>query len=377
MSDYEVKADAIADVAFGGDGPDHGAEIATLRGEVAALSKRLVERGRPLLSEVKAAKAEGGFAERYLRKGLEPLVEVKRLSGSAGSEGGVAVPVEIDSAIEVALRAASPLRQIATVVRVGSANYRKLVAKGGFASGWVSQTGARPETATPDFVEVTPPVGELYANPAASQAMLDDAMFDVEGWLASEVAAEFARAEGIAFVNGTGINQPKGFLTGQTSADGDAARPWGTVQHVASGLAGNFAPGTGPDKLIDAVHALKPGYRQGACWVMNSNTLARLRKFKDGDGVFVWRPGIGEGVPATLLGYPVVEADAMPDVGPDSLSIAFGNFAAAYVIADRAETAVLRDPYSNKPFVHFYATRRVGGALVNSEAVKLIKFSVV
>jgi len=200
-------------------------------------------------------------------------------------------------------------------------------------------------------------------------------MFDVEAWLAGEIAADFARAEGVAFVTGTGVSQPRGFLTYPVAATADAGRPWGTLQFVASGAAGAFV-GTNPaDRLIDLVHALRTPYRQGAVFVMNSNTLSVIRKFKDTTGAFIWRPGLSEGEPATLLGYPVVEAEAMPDIGASSLSVAFGNFQAGYVIAERGETAVLRDPYSNKPFVHFYATRRVGGALVNSEAVKLMRFS--
>jgi phage major capsid protein, HK97 family len=300
---------------------------------------------------------------------------VKRFTISTGSEGGLAVPLEIDQQIEMQLRSLSPIRQIATVVKVGSANYRKLVAVGGFASGWVSETAARPETATPTFVEVAPPMGELYANPAATQPMLDDAMFDVESWLASEVAAEFARAEGVAFVSGTGTNQPRGFLNYPTSTAPDATRPWGTIQHVPSGAAGGFPASNPADRLIDLVHALRTPYRQGAVWVMNSNTLSVIRKFKDSTGAFIWQPGLSEDKPATLLGYPVYEVDAMPDIAANSLSIAFGQFSAAYLIAERGETAVLRDPYSNKPFVHFYATRRVGGALMNSEAVKLMRFA--
>jgi HK97 family phage major capsid protein len=261
------------------------------------------------------------------------------------------------------------------VVKVGSANYRKLVAAGGVASGWVGEAAGRPETATPVFSEVLAPMGELYANPAATQAMLDDALFDVEAWLAREIAIEFARAEGVAFVSGTGTAQPKGFLTYPVATTGDATRPFGTLQYVPSGAAGAFV-GTNPqDRLVDMVHALRAPYRQGAVWVMNSNTISAVRKFKDTTGDFIWKPGLLEGQASTLLGYPVIEVDAMPDIGANSLSIGFGQFRSAYVVAERGETAVLRDPYSNKPFVHFYATRRVGGALMNSEALKLMRFS--
>ena len=176
-------------------------------------------------------------------------------------------------------------------------------------------------------------------------------------------------------MTGNGTNRPKGFTTYATTSEADGVRAFGTLQYVAAGAAGGFAAANPQDRLIDLIHALKPAYRQGAVFVMASDTLARVRKMKTSDGSFIWQPGLAAGVPATLLGYPVVEAEDMPTVAADSLSIAFGNFRAGYTIADRGETGILRDPYSNKPFVHFYATRRVGGAVVNSEAIKLMKFS--
>ncbi|MGQ5702743.1 phage major capsid protein [Sandaracinobacteroides sp. A072] len=388
MTYYETKADAVvtaADAAVSGDvaadmvqgDADIRQALDALRLEVkrdvAQLSRRML--APPPLGRAAGSVGRSAFADSYLRKGIEADFEAKRLSVGVAGEGGLAVPTEIDARIEATLKQISPLRAIADVVKVGSASYRKLVALGGVASGWVSEVAERPETATPGFAEIVPPMGEIYANPAATQAMLDDAMFDVEAWLAGEIATEFARAEGVAFVNGTGVNQPKGFLTYPVSTAGDATRPLGTVQYVPSGASGAFAASSPADSLIDLVHALRTPYRQGAAWVMNSSTLSVIRKFKDGDGAFIWRPGLSEGEPATLLGYPVIESDAMPDIAANALSIAFGQFRSAYVIAERGETAVLRDPYSNKPFVHFYATRRVGGALVNSEAVKLMRFS--
>ena len=246
---------------------------------------------------------------------------------------------------------------------------------GGTPSGWVAEVAGRPETDTPNLEEVAPPMGELYANPAASQTMLDDAVFDVESWLANEIATEFAKAEGAAFVNGNGVNRPKGFLAYPTSTQVDGVRPFGTIEYLPSGAAGAFPAASPQDRLIDLIQLLRPPYRQGAVFVMNSATLARIRKFKTSDGAFLWAPGLAAGQPNVLLGYPVIEAEDMPDVGADSLSIAFGNFKAAYLIAERAETSIIRDPYSNKPFVHFYATKRVGGAVMNSEAIKLMKFA--
>jgi HK97 family phage major capsid protein len=311
-----------------------------------------------------------GFVDGYLRRGRE--AEVKSISGTVPADGGYAVPREIDALIASQLKVMSPIRQIAQIVQVGTAGYRKLVTTGGTPSGWVSETAARPETATPQFQEVAPPSGELYANPAASQAMLDDAAFDLEGWIASEIAMEFARAEGAAFVNGSGANQPAGFLTAATSLGGDAVRPFGTLQYLATGDAAGF--GTDPEsRLIDLVHTLKSGHRQGASWVMNSATLAEVRKLKTTDGALLWQPGLVEGQPDRLLGYPVVEAEDMPDVGADTFPIAFGNFKAGYLIAERSSTSILRDPFTNKPFVHFYATKRIGGQVLDSDAIKLLK----
>lgn len=353
--DYEVKADTL-EAAF-----DNVAPVAQIT--------------RPILSGGSIADpARAAFVNGYLRRGSE--VELKSFSGVTPVDGGYAVPREIDDIVDATLKSISPIRAIANVVRVGSAGYRKLVTQNGVASGWASENGGRPETGTPLFNEIVPSFGDLYANPAATQAMLDDAAFDVENWLASEIATEFAKAEGAAFVNGNGTNKPKGFLTYPTATLNDIGRPFGTLQYIASGVAGAFAATAPENRLLDLLHALRAPYRQGAVWVMNSNTLSTIRKFKTADGAFIWAPGLVTGQPDTLLGYPVVEAEDMPDIGANSLSIAFGNFNAGYLIAERAETTILRDPFSNKPYVHFYASKRLGGALCNSEAIKLMKFAV-
>ena len=352
--DYEVKADPLEAVFEGTT-----AEVAVMR---------------PVLSGARMADpAKAAFVDGYLRRGSE--VELKSFSGAVAADGGYAVPKEIDAVIDAALKGISPIRSIANVVRVGSAGYRKLVTQNGVTSGWASETATRPETATPTFNEIVPSFGELYANPAATQAMLDDSAFDVEGWLASEIATEFAKAEGAAFVNGNGTNKPRGFLQAPTATTSDATRPFGTLQYIASGAAGAFVAANPQDRLVELVHAVRAPYRQGASWVMNASTLATIRKFKTSDGAFIWQPGLSAGQPDTLLGYPVVEAEDMPDIAANSLSIAFGNFKAGYLIAERTETNILRDPYSNKPYVHFYATKRLGGAVTNSEAIKVMKFA--
>lgn len=349
--DYEIKADTL-DASF---------DDVVLPPE------------RPMLAATPAEPATRGF-EGFLRRG--ETLQVKSFTGVVPGDGGYAVPREIDAQIDATLKSISPIRRIANVVQVGSAGYRKLVTQNGVSSGWAAETASRPETGTPTFNEIVPPMGDLYANPAASQFMLDDAQFDVEAWLANEIAMEFARAEGAAFVTGSGSNRPKGFVTGPVSTAGDGTRAFGTLQYIASGADGGFSSSAPQDRLVDLIASLRSPYRQGAVWVMNARTLAAVRKMKTADGDFLWQAAMSADRADTLLGYAVVEAEDMPDIAPGSLSIAFGNFRSGYLIAERAETAILRDPYTNKPYVYFYATKRVGGIVSNSEAIKLMKFGV-
>ena len=351
------------------------AKIATLRSDVDEVKARMdkVSRAsaRPVIGGSSGNSSEvKGFVDGYLRRGRE--AEIKSLSGTVPGDGGYAVPKEIDAMIATELAEISPIRSLAQVVQTGTAGYRKLIANGGTASGWVSETASRPETDAPEFVEIAPPTGELYANPAASQAMLDDAGFQLENWLSSEVAMEFARAEGAAFVNGSGNNQPAGFLTAPTSTAEDGVRAFGSLQYIGSGDALGF-DSAADAKLIDLIHTMKSGHRQGASFVMNSATLSEVRKLKTADGAFLWQPGMVDGQPDRLLGYPVVEAEDMPDIGSGTFPIAFGNFRHGYLIAERSATQILRDPFTNKPFVHFYATKRVGGQVLDSAAIKLLK----
>ena len=371
----EVKADALEQSFEAFEEKDDG--VAALRSELDQLKAKIaagVIGQRPALDGVKSDEASS-FIDQYVRRGVTSALQIKAIDSSSGSLGGFAVPQEIDRAIDQTLVSISPIRSIANVVKVGSAGYRKLIASGGTPSGWAAYDAPRPDTSTPTFTEIIPAAGDLYANPAASQQMLDDAMFDVESWLAQEIAIEFARAEGQAFVVGTGVNQPLGFLNSPNSASVDSARPIGTLQYIGTGTAGAF-PSTNPqDTLIDLVQSLRSPYRQGAVFVMSSSTAAEIRKFKTSTGQFLFQPSLAAGQPATLLGYPLIEAADMPDIAANSLSIAFGNFKAGYVIAERNSTTIMRDPYTNKPYVHFYATKRLGGQVVNSEAIKLLKFA--
>ncbi|KHL24545.1 phage capsid protein [Croceibacterium mercuriale] len=373
----ETEQDVLAasfDIVARQDRTDEA--IAQLRTALDEAKARIARIGRAGVSRVALAAGGDrtvevkGFVDGYLRQGRE--TELKGMNSLTGPEGGFAVPAEVDVAIAATVKAISPIRQVAQVVQVGSAGYRKLVSTGGAASGWVSELAPRPGTDTSSFKEINPPSGELYANPAASQTMLDDAAFDLESWLTGEIAVEFARAEGAAFVNGTGVDQPLGILRVPTSTKGDDMRPFGELQYLTSGADDGFD--TGPDlKLVDMVHALRASLRQGACWLMNSRTLADIRKLKTADGAFIWQPGLSDGQPDRLLGYPVIEAEDMPDIDIGEFPIAFGNFQAGYLITERTATSILRDPFTNKPFVHFYATKRVGGQVLDTNAIKLLR----
>lgn len=306
------------------------------------------------------------FLNGFITKGDDAALkqlEAKGLS-TAGGDGGFAVPHVIDSEIEKQLRDMSPLRSICKVKTIETSNYTRLVssAQAGM-SGWVGEDAGRAETATPTLTEIAITPGEIYANAAATQRALDDMQFDAEAWLTEEVAEEFAAQEGKAFIDGDGVNKPKGFLHSSVV---------GSLGKVTTTASGDF---DGPDNLVDLVHALKARYRQGAKFVMNSSTLAAVRKMKDGDGNFIWRPGLIEGQPDMLLGYPVIEAEDMPDMVGGAFPIAFGNFERGYTIVERTGTKVLRDPYTDKPNVLFYATKRVGGAVVNTEAIKLLELA--
>lgn len=349
------------------------AALQALRGEIEEVKSRFRNPARPPLAAASQGQHETkGFVDGYLRAGRE--TELKSLNTINNADGGFVLPTALDQQIAQRLVRLSPIRSIAQVVQTTTSDYRKLIAVGAPQSGWSSQTGARGETAAPKFAEIIPPSGELYANPSATQFMLDDAGFDVEGWLAGQIANEFARAEGAAFVSGNGTNQPLGFLTGTPSTAGDDTRTFGALQYLGSGDA-NTLGAMPDDRLIDMVMALKPGHRQGAVWVMNAATIAQIRKVKDSTGAYIWQASMMDGQPNRLLGYPVIEASDMPDVAAGAYPIAFGNFQNGYLITERFGTRLLRDPYSNKPYVNFYATKRVGGQVLDSDAIKLLKIT--
>lgn len=312
----------------------------------------------------------------YIRTGDQR--EMKAASVGSGPDGGFAVPKVIDSMIESIAVNISPIRSIAQVVQISTQDYHKLVNIRGTSSSWVGETAARPATNTPQFKDVAPPMGEIYANLQATQVMLDDVFFNADQWLAEEAATEFVRAEGAAFISGTGIAQPMGFLTNPVAATADATRAFGTLEYFATGASGAFktlsATVNPADDLFTLVSKLKAQYRKDAVWVMNKATLFQIMGFKDYQGRFVFNPATAPGMQDTLLGYPIVEAEDMPTIAANSYSMAFGNFSRGYLIVDRVGTRVIRDPFSNKPYVGFYITKRVGGSVLNSECIKLLKF---
>jgi HK97 family phage major capsid protein len=283
------------------------------------------------------------------------------------------VPRETETAIDRVLAKVSPIRAIATVRQIGAQSYRKPVTTTGADAGWVGEASTRSETTAPVLSVVEFPTMELYAMPAATQSLLDDAFINVDSWLAEEVQTSFGEQEGAAFISGDGINRPRGLLSYTPVAD--ASWAWNKIGYIASGGAGAFASSNPSDALVDLVYTPRQSYRANGRWVMNRKTEAAIRKLKDGQGNYIWQPGAAAGDPATLLGYPVHEAEDMPDIAANSYSIAFGDFARGYLVVDRVGVRVLRDPYSAKPFVLFYTTKRVGGGVQNFEAIKLMKFA--
>ena len=260
---------------------------------------------------------------------------------------------------------------MASVVTVESTSYDVLIDHSDLGAGWATETAAASETGTPSIDRISIPLHELSALPKVSQRLLDDSAFDVEGWLATRVADRFSRAEASAFITGDGVDKPKGLLS-HPAVDNDSWS-WDSIGYVPTGIDGGIGGG---DAIIDLVYALGAEYRANATFVMNSKTAGVVRKLKDADGRFLWADSLADGEPARLMGYPVLVAEAMPDVASDSLSIAFGDFAAGYTIAERPDLRVLRDPFSAKPHVLFYATKRVGGDVSDFAAIKLLKFGV-
>ncbi len=340
--------------------------------------KTALSPARPVLMSADAGETLHHKAfDAYLRRGDDTAMrglelEAKGLNTQIAADGGYLVDPETASVIRSALTSTASIRAIASVVTVESTSFDVLVDHTDVSTGWATETGTIAESDTPKIDRIPIRLHELSAMPKASQRLLDDSAFDIEGWLAGRIASKFARAEASAFIHGDGVDKPRGFLDHATVEDADWE--WGSLGYIATGANGDFAAVNAADAIVDLVYALDATYRANGVFVMNSKTAGAVRKMKDADGRFLWSDGLAAGEPARLMGYPVLVAEDMPDIAADSYAIAFGDFAAGYTIAERPDMRVLRDPFSAKPHVLFYATKRVGGDVSDFKAIKLLKF---
>lgn len=324
----------------------------------------------PLAAEHKAA------FDAYMRRGeIQGLatLESKALSIQSDPDGGYLVPDQMEREIGRVLSDISPIRSISAIRHVSGSVYKKPFAVSGAAVGWVGETESRPQTAAPSLAELQFPTMELYAMPAASSALLDDSVVNIDEWIAQEVRDAFAEQEGAAFVNGDGVKRPRGFLHYPKVVD--ASWSWGRLGFLATGVDGHFPDDDPSDKLIDLVHMLRSGYRANAHWVMNRSSQGEIRKIKDANGNYIWQPASQAGGKATLMGFPIAESEDMPDLESRSHAVALGDFSRGYLIVDRMGVRVLRDPYTAKPHILFYTTKRVGGGVQDFNAIKLLKFA--
>ena len=366
-------------------------KVDRINGALDAQMKRIDElalkSARPVLEGTRRDNSRSRFAdgaarehksafEAYVRQGESGALralETKALSAGSNADGGYLVPAELEHEIGARLAVISPIRAISSVREISGNVYKKPFMTAGPATGWVGESDARAQTTSPTLDALSFPAMELYAMPAATATLLDDSAVNIDEWIASEVELTFAVQEGAAFVNGDGSNKPKGFLNYTAVANGSWT--WGNLGYVASGSAGAFPASNPSDVLVDTIYALKAGYRQNGTFVMNRKTQAAIRKFKDSGGAYLWQPPAQAGGRASLMTFPLIEAEDMPDIGANSLSIAFGDFRRGYLIVDRVGVRVLRDPYSAKPYVLFYTTKRVGGGVQDFDAIKLVKFA--
>jgi HK97 family phage major capsid protein len=362
----------------------------SFRGEVKSALQQQEERltmlnaktttyGRPTLQAAADLEAPHTKAfSAYLRNGdddgLRGLnLEGKALGTAVAADGGYLVDPKTSDTIRSMLLSTSSVRQIANVVQVDSSSFDVLIDRSEVGSGWATEAAAQAETATPLIERISIRLHELSAMPKASQRLLDDSAFDVEGWLAGKIATRFIRAESAAFVSGDGIDKPKGFLLAPKVANGSWT--WGSLGYVSSGAVADFPTTNAVDCIVNLIYALGADYRTNATFVMNSKTAGAVRKMKDADGRFMWSDGLAAAEPARLMGYPVLICEDMPDIAANAHAIAFGDFRSGYTIAERPDLRVLRDPFSAKPHVLFYATKRVGGDISDFAAIKLLKFA--
>jgi HK97 family phage major capsid protein len=343
--------------------------------EIEAKANRLMLGGPSSAPGAAAAAAAAKALSAFVRKGDE--TELKAMSVGSDPDGGYLVTPSLADTMIVKAFDASPVGRLARRVTIGTGDaYEEPIDADDVGAVWAGETTPRPPTDTAQIATLRIALAEIYALQKVTQRLIDDAKFDVASWIAEKIRDKFARSFGQAFVNGDGVGKPRGLLTYPTSTAGDATRPWFTIQHVNTGNASGFIAPTSSaspmDCLIEMVYALRAPYRQNARWVMSRTTAGIVRKLKDSEGRFIWADA-RESAPATLLGFPVEIDEEMPPVEAGSLPIALGDFAQAYVIVERPGLRLLRDPYSDKPHVLFYAYSRIGGGVANSEAVKLLR----
>lgn len=294
------------------------------------------------------------------------------LNKGTDADGGYLAPIEWDRTITDKLTLVSPIRQLATVQTISTSGFKKVFNLGGTSSGWVGETAARPGTNNPTFGALDFIPGEIYANPSTTQQILDDAEINLESWLAAEVQTEFAKQEGTAFVSGDGVNKPFGMLTYVTGAANAAKHPFGAIALVNSGDAALIKS----DSIMDLIYSLPSAFTGNARFTMNRKTQGAVRKLKDGQGNYLWQPSYVAGQPATLAGFPVTEVPDMPDVAANAKPVMFGDFKQGYLIVDRIGVRVLRDNLTNKPYVSFYTTKRVGGGVSNPECLRALNIAI-
>jgi len=299
---------------------------------------------------------------------------VKGMDGLTGPNGGYNVPETIASDIEARVLEMSPVRAVADVRTIDTPNYRLLVNLRGAGSGWVGETATRTVTSTPTLESITPPLGTVYALAEATEELIEDFASNFEQWLALDVSEQLAEQESDAFINGNGTDKPEGFLARTIVASGDATRTFGDLQYIPTGNASTLGSDL-PGKLLAMIFAMRAGYRQNAAaaWMASTAVVQALTELKDTQNRPLYIPSLREGVPGTLIGFPMIEAEHMPSVASGSFPMAFGNWKRGYTIVDRSDLRIIRDPYAKKGFVQFYVHKRVGGTVRNSDAIKVLK----
>jgi len=380
----EVKADfdnfVLASKRPGAAGDDKNELDTEAKSWNAMLRADYQSKGRSIPSEVSTdqyAQYKSAFYSLVRHGDIERLNADQRKAMSAGSDpdGGYLLPTPTVGRMVKKLYEQSVMRQVANVLTISTDALEGIVDNDEADAGWVSEIGDRPDTDTPQLGKYRIEAHEMYAQPKVTQKLIDDAATDVEAWLAEKIADKFGRVEGNAFVTGNGVGKPKGLFAYSTAATGDDVRAWGTFEHILTGANGDFHT-TKADPLQDLLGAFKDQYLQNASFLMRREVRTKIRKLKEATSDrYLWEPGLQMGQPDRLLGYPVRIDQYIPTIATGSLSLAFGDFREAYTIVDRIGVRTLRDPYTAKPYVRFYSTKRSGAGAINTEAVKFLKFS--